>query len=480
LKYRNDLQVLAGFVALTIVMRFFSFFPSIISHDESTYLVIARELLQGKIYFVDLIDTKPIGIFLILGAIISITGKSIFMIRMITAAVIGLTAFTVYKISLFNHGERKAAIASGIILVFYLSVFTFYGVFINPELFFLLFTALGFYLFIRSKHILSFFLCGLLLGIGFMIKYVVLFDLAAFLLFYFVSAMYKKHHRQILQCIGNCTAAVLGFLIPLAFTMLYYYRIGHLREFLFYTFEVTGNYPVERTLAQALVYIGDFHLRFLPITIFFYYALFKALPAKDKDVIPRGLIITWCLMVLVIILLPGKSFFHYFIQLMLPVSIYAGNFFRKDMLKPAWINKVISKPLGTALLCIAILTNVLMQKHDYFDKPDTPREIAGYLETRMKPGDRLFAGNYQQLMYYLLDRDCPVRYVHRTLMCAEHHKKLLHIDVPGEMNRLMEQNIRFIIMVGSYCYEPMNRYIEENYRKIRTFGNNIFVYERNP
>jgi 4-amino-4-deoxy-L-arabinose transferase-like glycosyltransferase len=474
------LQVLAGFVLLTLVMRFFSFFPSLISHDESTYLVIARELLQGKIYFVDLIDTKPIGIFLILGAFISITGKSIFLIRMITAVIIALTAFTVYKISLYNHGERKAAIASGIILVFYLSVYTFYGVFVNPELFFLLFTALAFYLFIRSKHVLSFFLIGLLMGTGFMIKYVVLFDLAAFLLFYLVTVIYRKNRRQILQCIGNCTLAVFGFLIPLAITIYYYYRVGHLHEFLFYTFEVTGNYPVERSLVQALLFTGDFHLRFLPITFFFYFALFKTNPAKDKDIIPRPLIITWCLMVLVVVLLPGKSFFHYFIQLMLPVSIVAGNFFRKDMSRPAWINKVIGKPVGAALLCIAIVAQVLMQKHDYFDKPDTPREIAYFLENRMNPKDRLFAGNYHQLMYYLLDRDCPVRYVHRTLMCAEHHKKLLQIDVPAEMNRLMEQNIRFIIMDGPYCYEPMNRYIEDNYIKIKTFGNSIVVYERNP
>jgi hypothetical protein len=313
-----------------------------------------------------------------------------------------------------------------------------------------------------------------------MIKYVVLFDLAAFLLFYFVTVIMKKDRRQIILCIRNCLVAALGFLIPLAITMMYYNHIGHLREILFYTFEVTSNYPVERTLMQALIFVGDFHVRFLPITFFFYYALFKSNPDIDKDSIPRGLMITWCLMILVVVLLPGKSFFHYFIQLMLPVSIYAGNFFRENSTKPAWINRVIRRPIGTALLVIAILSNILFQKHDYYDKPDTPRIIAGYLEEQMKPEDRLYAGNYQQILYYLLEKDCPVRYVHRTLMCAIHHQKLLHIDLPKEMAGLMEQNIRFIIMQGSYCYEPMNRYIEDHYTKIRTFGENIFVYERIP
>ena len=34
---------------LSLVMRFFSFFPSVMDHDESTYLVIADALLDSGI-----------------------------------------------------------------------------------------------------------------------------------------------------------------------------------------------------------------------------------------------------------------------------------------------------------------------------------------------------------------------------------------------------------------------------------------------
>jgi 4-amino-4-deoxy-L-arabinose transferase-like glycosyltransferase len=449
-----------------------------LSHDEATYFVIAREIFQGKIYFVDLIDTKPIGIFLILGLIIKFISKSIFVIRLITALTIAFTAFIVYKISFFNHGERKPAIASGVILIFFLSIFTYFGLFINPELFFLLFTSLGFYFYISSERILSFFACGFMLGIGLMIKYVVLFDLAAFLLYFFVTRLLRSNFQSIVRSVLCCFAAFVGFLIPIGIIFSYYYRIGHLNEFIFYTFKVTSQYPVERTLIQALIFVGDFHLRFLPIIFFFYFTLIKSVRKPGEEKISKRLIITWCLMILIVVLLPGKSFFHYFIQMMLPVSIYSGNFFSKKLVKPAWINKIISKPYGPVILFAAIVINVAVKKHDYYDKPDKPLIIANYLKTIMQSGDRLYTGNSYQMLYYLLDKECPVKYVHRTLMCAEHHQKLLHIDLPKEMGNLMKQNIEYIIMNGSFCYEPMNQYIKDNYIRIRTFDGNIHVYKR--
>ena len=40
----HPLLILAALTVLSTVMRFFSFFPSVMDHDESTYLVIADAL----------------------------------------------------------------------------------------------------------------------------------------------------------------------------------------------------------------------------------------------------------------------------------------------------------------------------------------------------------------------------------------------------------------------------------------------------
>ncbi|HQW03396.1 MAG TPA: hypothetical protein PLR30_13010, partial [Saprospiraceae bacterium] len=62
----QPLRILAMLTGLSLVMRLFSFFPSVMDHDESTYLVIADALRHGDVYLRDVIDTKPIGIFTLL------------------------------------------------------------------------------------------------------------------------------------------------------------------------------------------------------------------------------------------------------------------------------------------------------------------------------------------------------------------------------------------------------------------------------
>jgi hypothetical protein len=474
----RNLKVLGGFIALSLIMRFFSFFPTLISHDEGTYFVIARELFQGKIYFADLVDTKPIGIFLILGLFIRYISSSIFMIRLFMSLIIAFTSYTIYKISLHDQGEQKPAIAAGAIFIFLLSVFTHFGVFINPELVYTFFTALGFYIFLRTNRPGGFLLLGFMLGIGFILKYVVLFDLAAWLLFYFITVLLKKEWKSIRIAFFSCVFSCMGFLIPFTIIVLYYYRIGHLKELWFYTFGVTSRVPVERTLLQTLIYIGDFHLRFLPVLFFFYYALIKTKKETSGPVIAKGLIIIWCLMVLLAVIIPGKPFGHYFIQMMLPVSIVAGRFFREALIKPGWMNKIIGHPVGAIILAFVITGNVLMQKHDYFDKPDIPKQVAEYLKPKLKPDDRIYTGNYQQVLYYLLEKDCPVKYVHRTLMCSKEHRTALQIDLVKEMNTLMAKDFNYILMQGPFCYEPMNDYIRENYLVIRRFPGGVEVYKR--
>jgi hypothetical protein len=251
-----------------------------------------------------------------------------------------------------------------------------------------------------------------------------------------------------------------------------------LKEFLFYTFEVTSRIPVERTLWGTIVYIGDFHLRFLPVIFFFYYALIKSGRNNSSMLIPKGLIYTWCLMVLLAVIAPGKPFGHYFIQMMIPVCIIAGRFFRSDLEKPHWLNKLTAHPVGTMIVLGIIIGQVFMQKHDYYDKPDVPKQVAEYLKPMLKPEDRIYTGNYQQVLYFLLSRDCPVKYVHRTLMCDSEHQQALGVDLPKEMDALIKIDFEYILMEGPHCYEPMNKHVREHYQLNKDFGNRICLYKR--
>lgn len=89
----TEKYILLTFLTVSVLLRLFSFFPSVLDHDESTYLIIGREILQGKELYTDVTDTKPAGIFLFYAALEFLFGGSIFMKRFVFELVVGFTAF---------------------------------------------------------------------------------------------------------------------------------------------------------------------------------------------------------------------------------------------------------------------------------------------------------------------------------------------------------------------------------------------------
>ncbi len=110
---KNPNTVFLMFVLISVGLRFFSFFPSVLDHDESTYLIIGRDILHGKSLYSDVTDTKPVGIFLFYAGLEFLFGSSIFWKRFVFAVIVGLTGFLISRISKKLFKQNKVAIASG-------------------------------------------------------------------------------------------------------------------------------------------------------------------------------------------------------------------------------------------------------------------------------------------------------------------------------------------------------------------------------
>lgn len=167
---RGPIFIILLYGLLAVILRFFSFFPSVIDHDESTYLEIARMILEGKMLYVDMIDIKPPGIFLILAGFQAVFGYSVFIMRLLVSLWIALTAFILYRSALLFIKDERASLAAGIIYIIFISTWSFYGISITPEIFFNLFTISALYVFIKKEKPTRYFWAGLLAGLGFMVK----------------------------------------------------------------------------------------------------------------------------------------------------------------------------------------------------------------------------------------------------------------------------------------------------------------------
>ena len=455
LKLSNSLIFLV-LLLLAFLLRGISFFPSLINHDESTYIVIADGILKGQIYFIDLVDTKPIGIFLIYALLQKLVGGSIFMLRLCTTLFLVATAFFLVKVKIKMDGAYNGAIAAGVIYLFINSIFTFYGVSPNTEIFFNFFTILGLYLFTRlNQNPGYFFLAGLILGLGFLVKYVVMFDGIAFGLFLLLDS-YKERYTFI-KALGNCFIMALGATIPIVCVMICYYQMSALETFLFYSFEATSRYPKSVSFLTYIIFTGDYLLRFIPITLFFGYALFH----HGISVRVRQLGGIWALLVLIIVLIPGNKFGHYFVHFSLPFSFLAGSFFSLVPEHiPRWSKRLFQPKIGYPVLILILILNLVFQKIDYWDKPDYPREIAAFLEPRLEPEDQIYVTTSSHILYHLLDKESPIKFVHPSLTWEQKHISALEIDIDEQTRRIVENPPKFIIHRDSPPNDRLDAFLD--------------------
>ena len=254
------------YVLFSVIMRGFSFFPSVINHDESTYLVIANEILHGRQYWIDIFDTKPVGIFLLYAGLIKVFGHSILAIRFFTALWVASTAFLLHRLQWRWGNDLRGGWISGIGYIFLTSVFKFYGVSPNTELYFSGLFVLALVLLWRNPWRLPEAIgTGILLGCALVIKQSVIFDILPLAILLMVRLVQQPQERG--KRLLWLTVWAVSALIPFSLILLWYAQAGHLDSFLYYTFEMAGNYIKSPDGWVTAGFIASFFGRYFPITI---------------------------------------------------------------------------------------------------------------------------------------------------------------------------------------------------------------------
>ncbi|MFA9390900.1 MAG: ArnT family glycosyltransferase [Prolixibacteraceae bacterium] len=469
----DDSSWLILLLLISILLRFFSFFPSELDHDESTYAIIGNEILNGKLLYTDITDTKPVGIFLAYAGWQFLFGYSIFMKRLVAAILVGVTAYFVRQVSFRLFKDAKAANAAALVYIFYSSVWSYFGLSPNTELYFNFFTITALFFLIR-KGVFNFHIAGLLAGIGFMFKYLVLFDFTAFVLVFFIVDIVRLKGKFQIKHLVPFIAAGIGFLIPFALTAVYYMWKGHFDDFYFISFELPGLYKEAAFPVAFLIMLGDLLLRFFPITFFFMYALIKESQTIGKE--EKWLFGVWIGMVCIAMYLPGKGFSHYTIQLMLPLSLLAGLFFHAQVHLNSWLNFIFRGKSGLIiLLCVMLVVETVSFVENVLEH-DSFKEVAAFLKENTNDDEMVFVANYEPIIYYLMQRETPTKYVHANLLFTDLHKAF-RFDNKVEIRRIMNQHPKFVTV--QYHSELMDEMMGSDYVLDRTFRDGeILVYRK--
>ena len=466
--YSSSSKVFIFLFIITLIARFFTLFPLVIDHDESTYLVIANEWLKGHIPFKHYIDIKPVGIYGIYALATGLFGQSIIAIRLLTIAAISTSAFFLFKAGRAAGKSNFTSLSSGLLYISLISVDQ-WGWSGNTEVFFNLFTAAAlFFLVKQKKYTGHYFVIGFLMGIGFIIKYHVAFDFLAFLLL--IGWVNKSSFKNL---IFRIFITGVSFLIPFGLVNLYYYVSGNYTEFINVSFIIPSRYSSSINMSDSGLFVAQFYLFFLPLSMFYFIGVYQRLRLGEDKSKEAILSIIWPGLVWMAVLFTGKLFPHYYAQALIPFSFFALDYLENLNIKKRSYSHFRKGVLS--ILGILFLIGITSQFFSLIVKPDNEKAVLEYLTEYIKPEDKFYS--QKMVLHYMLDKSPQTKYIHPTIFSNKEHIEAFRINLEDEYESIRESNSKYI-----YCYtnggSMLRKMIQEKYELVLTSPNKYSLWQK--
>ncbi|MEL6275919.1 MAG: hypothetical protein AAFU03_12520, partial [Bacteroidota bacterium] len=366
------------------------------------------------------------------------------------------------------------------------SIFTYYGVSPNTELFFNTFTAAAICLTIpplfdspeRQLKVWTYTGAGLLLGAAVLIKPVAAAEALAIGLFLLIWGFREKRLSEAI--LRACTPMTIAFAIPLFFCCGYYAQMEMLDAVHFYNWELTKRYPVELKWYLRIKYLGDYALRYSPLVLLAGFAVYEV---QKKDRNWQQFLLLQIALVALVIVLPGKRFGHYQIQLHPALASLAATWWLPTRIGQAWLRRLSFRTGFLVCLGFALLMGCL-QFFAFQKKHDQAAEVANWLNDRLEADEEVFMLNFHQIVYHLIDRPVPTKYVHSSLLFFEHHVRALGLDLNEEATKFVNnEKLRYVVarrkdVEEEYPEHPIVEAIIANFPEVDTFDEELLIFHR--
>jgi len=413
-------------------------------------------------------------------------------------------------------GSDRAGVAAGVIYAVASSLFTYYGVSPNTEIFFNALTiaavALAVAPRVREGAKDAFWhwpAAGLLLGLAMVVKpFAAAESLAVGL---FLVWFYRQNFGRM---ISAGLALVGAFAVPLVVLCLSYRQAGLWDNFLFYTFEVSRAYPIELPWYLRLKYMGDYLLRYSPFVLLGAGAAWQLFRTPDSRLpTPDSLLQTpnsirarpqvqsqkqkshegkrwlWYLLlqfitVTTVVLLTGKRFGHYQVQLHPVLALFAACWWMPGVTVYEFLRTDFWRKYSRSLLIVVIVGVGLANYAKFSRKEDGSRRVAEVLTGELSEEDVFLCLNAHQIAYHLLKKEVPTPYVHPSLLFLPSNQKAFRINPKEAANAVIDQpRVRFLVVDRTKLVEHQHNVFAtkliQHFTFYRTIDQNNELWRRN-
>ncbi|MCX8124640.1 MAG: glycosyltransferase family 39 protein [Spirochaetes bacterium] len=326
--------ILMFFVILAL--RIPALYHTIIDIDEAAFAEFANKWLGGAIPYAGVYDNKPVLTYFFYYIIFYLFGtNNLFAVHVATIFVVFISASILYSFVVRIAGIDVAKAAS-LFFIFLMHTYEPKYIATNTETLYTLPVLLSFIAYycvvLKNKNIFYLLLSGICAGISFLINYKAGVILAAFGVFGVYTIFYAENKmNEFIQQIKILTLVFLGFLMPIFVAIAYFYHKGALSDFINLGFLYNFKYiqsgmttvPYLKAVARFLLFV----ICSLPLWIIIVQKLIARLHATSNDKNLLVLLTIWLVGSIFAVMLGWRAYGHYFIQLVLPLSMLAGLFF---------------------------------------------------------------------------------------------------------------------------------------------------------
>ncbi|NJO86801.1 MAG: hypothetical protein HC821_01715, partial [Lewinella sp.] len=281
---------------------------------------------------------------------------------------------------------------------------------------------------------------GFLLGVAFVIKPVAAAEAMSVGLFtLWLGQQQQQFWRAVLRA---CLPLSLGFMIPLALVYTYYAQMELLDQLYFYNWALTKAYPTYMPWYLKIKFLSEYALRFFPAVLLLAFALGE----RKTDDRQWQQFLLLMLLVVDCRVMAWKWFRHYQIQFHPALAALAASWWLPGRRNQPWLR---SWPAGRAWAVLAALALSLsvLQYVDQAQRRDEAAAVAAWLKPRLKADDEIFLFNNNQIVYHLLAKPVPTRYVHASLLTYDHHLRSFQIDLAAEGRQLLaNRKLRYLVV----------------------------------
>jgi len=442
----SDPFVVLLLCAAAFLIRFPHFTNPYYEIDEGFYLVVGDRLIHGFLPYVDIWDRKPVGLFLIYGAIRLLGGDGLLQYQAVATLFAAGTAWLIYRIAHPVAGRFGAVVAG---LAYLLWIETIEGGGGQAPIFYNLFTAGMAALTLKALSNQTrgrFYLCAggamLLGGLAIQVKYTAVFEVAYF------GALLGWHlfrRERFAAAAAKTLLLALAALAPTLMAIGFYAAIGQLSAFWFANFQsifyrsAADPGELHHALIEMIKHVA-------PLAVCFAAGLWHLRRVEVSATrFWQWVIGGWLIAALIGYFSVGALFPHYMLPLFVPLTIAASLIFQR------W-------PLGIALSGLVLWIPFSNLDYPDFATADRVRAETDAL-ARLIPRDvdrgclHIFAG---PPILYLRTHACfASRYIFGDHLVSRVESRAIGTDPHAELRRLIVRRpLALLINDAGYKLDP--------------------------